>query len=252
MTILVTGGTGRLGRPTVSALRSRGYDVRVLSRSPGTDHVVADLSTGAGLTPAVADVSTVIRLATTRSRDLKQTRRLLDALAGTTAHLIYVSTVGVDRIPFPYCRDKVANEELIERSGVPHTIIRVTQFHGFVSELFDAQRRLPVSAVIPASAQIIHIPEMAERLIELVESGPSGRVEDLGGPEQLSLREAARQRQAGRGIRGPIWAFHLPGAAMSGFRSGAHMSGLPGAGRATFAGYLATESTGLEGMATRE
>jgi uncharacterized protein YbjT (DUF2867 family) len=47
--ILVTGGTGSLGRRVVERLRSGGRDVRVLSRSgrPGT--VRADLLTGEGL-----------------------------------------------------------------------------------------------------------------------------------------------------------------------------------------------------------
>jgi uncharacterized protein YbjT (DUF2867 family) len=248
MRILVTGGTGRLGRPTVAALRKPGHEVRVLSRTPDLgpqadpDRVVGDLSTGAGIADAVSGVDTVLHLATTRSKDLEQTRRLLAALDGSGVHLIYVSIVGVDRIPFGYYRDKVANERLIEASGVPHTIIRVTQFHGFVCEFLDAQRRLPVTLVLPVSAQSIHMPDVAERLVELVSDGPSGRVPDLGGPEQLPLGEYARQWQAARGLRRPIWILHLPGATMRAFRGGEHMPGLPGAGRVTFAEYLAAEA----------
>lgn len=243
MTILITGGTGRLGRHAVDVLRSRNADLRILSRSPGTDHVVADLGSGEGLADALAGVETVLHLATTRSKDITQTRHLLDAMAGqrrngTSAHLIFISIVGVDRIPYGYYRDKVASEQAIEGSGVPYTIIRVTQFHGFVHEVLEAQRRLPVTLILPVSAQTIHMPEVAERLADLVEAGPSGRVADLGGPEQLTLREYAGQWQAARGVKRPIWALHLPGKLMAAFKAGHHMSGLPGAGRVTYREFL--------------
>jgi uncharacterized protein YbjT (DUF2867 family) len=241
MTILVTGGTGRLGRPTVAALRSRSHDLRILSRHPGDGHAVADLATGAGLAAALEGVDTVVHLATSRSKDIEQTRRLLDAMAGSHAHLIFISIVGVDRIPFGYYRDKVASEKLIEASGVPFTIIRVTQFHGFVHEVLEAQRRLPVTIVLPVSAQTIHMPEVAERLAELVDAGPSGRVPDLGGPEQLTLREYARQWQEHRGVRRPIWALRLPGKTIAAVNAGHHMSGLPGAGRVTYREFLESE-----------
>lgn len=243
MTILLTGGTGRLGRHVAETLRSRSLDYSILSRRPGDGHVVADLATGEGLAAALEGVDTVVHLATSRSKDVGQTRRLLDAMAGSAgtgggAHLLFISIVGVDRIPFGYYRDKFASERLIEAAGVPFTIIRVTQFHGFVREFLDAQRRLPVTIVLPMSAQSIHMPEVAERLADLVEAGPSGRVADLGGPEQLTLREYARQWQAARGVKRPIWSASLPGKTVAAFKAGHHMPGLPGAGKVTYAEYL--------------
>jgi uncharacterized protein YbjT (DUF2867 family) len=238
MTILITGGTGRLGRHVVETLRSRSLDHRILSRRPGDGHAVGDLDTGDGLAAALEGVGTVVHLATSRSKDIGQTRRLLDAMTGSGAHLIFVSIVGVDRIPLGYYRDKVASEQAIEASGVPFTIIRVTQFHGFVTEALDAQRRLPVTLGLPTSAQTIHMPEVAERLADLVEAGPSGRVADLGGPEQLTFREYAELWQRKRGIRRPIWALRLPGRIVGAFKAGHHMSGLPGAGRVTYREYL--------------
>jgi uncharacterized protein YbjT (DUF2867 family) len=241
MLILVTGGTGRLGRPTVEALRTRGHDVRVFSRRPGDGHAVGDLSTGAGLADALVGVDAVVHLATTRRKDIGQTRMLLDAMAGTGAHLVFISIVGVDQVPYAYYRDKLASERAIESSGIPHTIIRVTQFHGFVSEFLDAQRRLPVTFVVPAWVQTVHMPEVAERLAELTEAGPSGRAADFGGPELLSLRQHAEQWQRAHGIRRPIWSVRLPGAFARAVREGKLASGLPGAGRVTFREYLAEE-----------
>ncbi len=240
MTILLTGGTGRLGRHVAAVLDSRSLNHRILSRTPGDGHVVADLDTGAGLAAALDGVDTVVHLATSRSKDIGQTRRLLESMANTapTAHLIFVSIVGVDRIPYGYYRDKVASERAIEASGLPFTIIRVTQFHGFVTEILDAQRRSPVTLGLPISAQTIHLPEVAERLADLVDAGPSGRVADLGGPEQLTFREYAEQWQKKRGIRRPIWMLHLPGRTVAAFRAGYHMPGLPGAGHVTYREYL--------------
>jgi uncharacterized protein YbjT (DUF2867 family) len=235
---MITGGTGRLGMHVVATLRSRGQDPRVVSRVPGDGHRLVDLSTGAGLAGALVGIDTVIHLATSRSKDIGQTRHLLDAMAGSGAHLVFISIVGVDRIPFPYYRDKVASERAIEASDVPHTIIRVTQFHGFVNEVLDAQRRLPVTMILPVSAQTIDMSEVAVRLADLAEAGPAGRVADIGGPEQLTLREYAEKWQRAHGVKRPIWTVALPGKTMSAFKAGHHMSGLPGYGEITYGQYL--------------
>jgi len=66
-------------------------------------------------------------------------------------------------------------------------------------------------------------------------------VADIGGPEQLTLAQSAFQWQQAHGIRRPVWTLHLPGKTMRAFRAGHHMPGLPGAGRVTFAQYLAEE-----------
>ena len=243
-TVLVTGGTGRLGVHAVAAVRARGHEVRILSRRPGADHVVADLDTGAGLAEAVAGVDAVVHLATSRSKDIEQTRMLLAALAGTSTHLVFISIVGVDQVPYAYYRDKVASEQAIAASGVAHTIVRVTQFHGFVGEFLDAERRSPVMFVIPATVQTVHMPEVAEHLAELVAAGPQGRVADFGGPEQLTLREHAAQWQRAHGIRRPIWTLPVPGGFARAAREGKLCSGLPGGGTVTFAAYLAENAGG--------
>src|SRR3954465_3950875 len=78
--ILVTGGTGTLGRPTVARLRAADHQVRVLSRKPGRDRVVGDLTTGTGLAAAVEGADVIMHLATSQSRrDVRQTRNLLAA-----------------------------------------------------------------------------------------------------------------------------------------------------------------------------
>ena len=68
--VLVTGGTGTLGRAVVDTLVKSGYTVRVLSRqarpphAPDVEWAQADLATGQGLAAAVAGVDTIIHAAT--------------------------------------------------------------------------------------------------------------------------------------------------------------------------------------------
>lgn len=244
MTILVTGGTGTLGRPTVDLLRAEGADVRVMSRTPAEGRVVADLTTGVGVHEALAGANTVVHLATTaRATDVAQTRVLVDAAreAGTS-HLVYISIVGVDVIPYSYYRAKYESERMIEESGIPYTILRATQFHGFVAMFIRLQRRLPVILAIDVPDQPIAVEEVAVRLVELVQAGPTGRVADIGGPEHLSLRDAIATWQRHAGTHKPVWAIPLFGATIRAFRAGQHMTSLPGYGRETFDEYAARQA----------
>src|SRR5690606_37396779 len=122
MKVLVTGGTGAIGRPLVSELRARGAEVRVLSRRPpqqagvtADGFVQGDLDTGAGLTAAVAGVDVIVHCASATDyrrpeRDVEQTRKLLAAVGDARPHLLYISIVGVDKIQFGYYRAKLATE----------------------------------------------------------------------------------------------------------------------------------------------
>ncbi len=239
--ILVTGGTGVLGRPTVTALIAAGHSAQVLSRQAGVGRVVGDLTTGDGLADALAGVSTVVHLATTRSpKDSAQTRMLLNAaISAGVSHLVFVSIVGIDRIPLPYYRDKVASETMIGESGIPYTILRATQFQHFLGEFFRAQRRLPVMLALNIPIQPIAVEEVAQRLVELTSGAPAGRVTDIGGPEIRSMRDFAASWQAARGTNKPVWLLRLPGKTIGAFKSGHHTTALPGYGRATFAEYAA-------------
>lgn len=245
MTVLVTGGTGGLGRPTVVALRAEGREVRVLSRRAGQGHAVGDLSTGAGLAEALRGVSTVVHCATTRFRDIRQTENLIEAAehAGIE-HLVFVSIVGVDAIPsYVYYRDKVASEQAFIASELPLTILRATQFHDFVAGFFVPQRRLPLLLVPELPVQPIAVHEVAGRLAQIAAGPPLGRAEDIGGPEILTVMDAARQWQRAHGTRRRMLPVPVPGRTGAAFRAGLHTTGLPGYGTQTFAQY-ATDRAG--------
>lgn len=240
--ILVTGGTSGPGRPTVERLRAAGHDVRVLSRRPGDGHVVADLATGAGLGAALADVDTVVHLATNRKKDIADTERLLAAArAAGVSHLVFLSIVGVDRIPYGYYVDKVASERAIAESGMPFTILRATQFHSFPGEILGMfGNRLFLKGV---SVQPIGVEDVADRLVELAISAPAGRVADIGGPEILDATDILHRLQAAGRAPKRVLSIRLPGKAFAAFVAGHHMPGLPGYGTQTFDEWLASGAT---------
>ncbi|OJV60395.1 MAG: NmrA family transcriptional regulator [Cellulomonas sp. 73-145] len=244
-TTLVTGATGTLGTPTVLRLRAAGHDVRALSRRTGPGLTTGDLVTGAGLDRALAGVDTVVHLATApRAKgDVEAARTLLTAAADAhVQHLVLISIVGIDGIPLAYYRDKVVIERLVRQSGVPFTILRATQFHGFVEALFTGQRALPVVVAPAFTVQPIAAEEVADRLVELASDRPAGRVPDIGGPEQRTVPELARLWRGAVGGRRPVLPFVLPGKTFAGYRSGAGL--VPGTpyGRVTFADHLAARS----------
>lgn len=244
MKILVTGGTGGLGRPTVAALRAAGHDVRVLSRHPGPGRIVGDLSHGGGLEAAVGPVEVVVHCATNRRKDARATRNLLDAaIAAGVEHFVFISIVGVDDIPYFYYRDKVVIERMIAESGIPFTILRATQFHDFVAMFFRPQRRLPWMTVLDMEVQPIAVEEVAARLAELAVGEPAGRVADIGGPERVHLRVLAEQWHAAHGARKKIRMMPLGGKTVRAFQAGHHMTPLPGYGTETFAEFAERQAT---------
>jgi uncharacterized protein YbjT (DUF2867 family) len=137
MKIVVIGGTGLIGSKTVAILRQGGHEVVAASPQSGINSI-----TGEGLNEAMAGAQVVIDLANSPSFEDKAVleffetsgRNLLAAeAAASVRHHVALSIVGTDRTPDNgYFRAKVAQERLIEASGVPYTIIRSTQFLEFL------------------------------------------------------------------------------------------------------------------------
>ncbi|WP_022893288.1 SDR family oxidoreductase [Agromyces subbeticus] len=242
--ILVTGATGRVGRLLVDRLRARGDVVRALSRRSGRGLVTGDLTTGAGIEAAVDGAETIVQLATTNRDDSGIARTLVKAIGpDRRPHLVLLSIVGIDRNPLPYYRGKLATESVVTASGVPHTILRATQFHTFVTSLLDAQRYSPVLITPSISLQPVDVGELVDRLVELVDSAPAGRVPDIGGPEVRSFRSLAESYRASRGWHRPIMPLRLPGATFRAFRSGAALVPEGETGERTFEQFLATRDS---------
>lgn len=246
-TVLVTGGTGTLGRVVVDRLLERGNEVRLLSRRdqpPGHRKgtwVTGDLRTGACIDQAVAGADTIVHCATSGRGDAAATRTLIDAAKSAGAgHLVYISIVGIDDIPMFYYRAKLQAERLIEQSGMGWTILRATQFHDLVAGAISAQRRLP-AVLAPAGVrfQPIDVGDVANRLVGLAERDPSRRVADIGGPQVRTADNLARTWLRSRGIRRPVLQPRLPGKTMRALAAGANLVPGHADGVVTFDDYLA-------------
>jgi uncharacterized protein YbjT (DUF2867 family) len=239
-TILVTGGTGTLGRLVAERLRADGHEVRVLSRR-AQPYAVDLREGGAQLDTAVAGVDTVVHCASTpRGGDEQAARNLIGAArrAGV-GHLIYISIVGVDRVPLGYYKSKLAVERLVEEAGLGWTVLRTTQFHDLPTQLFETLAKVPV-LLLPAgiSDQPIEVGEVADRLVELAAGAPAGRVADMGGPEVRTMESLARAYLKATGRRRPTVHIALPGKTFRAFREGGHLTPRLAVGKGTFEDYL--------------
>ena len=248
--VLVTGGTGSLGRELIPRLLVAGYTVRLMSRrnpKPGEDARVewaqASLESGAGLSDAVKGAEVVLHAASSpvkREVDVTGTARLLDeARSAGVQQFVYISIVGIDRIGFSYYRHKLAAEQLIEASGVPWTIVRATQFHDFIDRILGTLARWPL-AFIPTNWQFqsISTAEVAEQLVAAVQKGQRGRLPDIGGPEVLRFGDMARVWLAAQGKPRPIIHLPLPGKLSAGFRQGFNTTPQNRVGKLTWAEWL--------------
>ena len=227
--VLVTGGTGVLGRRVVDLLEVEGVETLVLSRSGRAGTIRGDLLTGGGLEDAVRGTDTIIHCASSPFRkarrvDVEGTRRLLGAAARAgVSHLVYISIVGIDRTSsYPYYGIKLQTEGVIESSPVPHTVLRATQFYDLVLAAMRVLDRLPVMPV-PSGllGQPIDVGEVAGRLVEISLGEPAGRVPDIGGPEVRTLTDAARAYLAVTGSRKRVVPVPLPGKTVRAMRDGA-------------------------------
>ncbi len=251
--VLITGGSGGLGRELVPRFLDAGYTVRVSSRRPappdvdaGLEWAQAGLETGEGLAEAVAGADLIVHAATspfrrTQQVDVEGTRRLLEAAkAANTPHFFYISIVGVDRVPLPYYRAKLAAEKLIEESGVSWSTLRATQFHTLIDRFLRTLVRLPI-ALIPKDLrfQPVDTGEVAERMVAAAAQGPSGRLPDFGGPEAHTSGELARAWLKARGKRAALVHLPLFGKAAAAFRRGDLCTLDHAEGTITWAGWLA-------------
>ncbi len=250
--VLVTGGTGTLGRQVVAALDERdATEVTIVSRrarpadEPGRhDWRTADLTSDA-LGPLVVDADAIIHLASEKGggdADVRATARLLDAAAAAgVRHLVAVSIVGSDRIPLPFYDSKRRIEALVRASAVPWTIVRITQFHSFVERLVAAPAGLPLPQPIVADLrfQPVDEREAAEALVGVALGPPRGIAPEVAGPEVLTLAEIAATWLAATGAPARLLPLPLEAVGQAlGPEPAAASWALP-----TLEGYRAAENT---------
>lgn len=240
--VLVTGGSGTFGSKLVPLLAERGHEVRVLSRRPGAGTHVGDLVSGAGVADAAVDAELIVHAATDSRvgrTDLMQTTNLL-AAASSCRHLLYLSIVGIDAIPFGYYQRKLACEQAIAASSVPHTTLRATQFHELIDKMLRTVSGWPV-VPLPLSFrfQSVAAAEVAARAVELLDAEPLGRAPDFGGPQVLTGRQIVAEWRAARGRPRAVIGVRLPGEVARAFTQGRNTCQDHADGRQTWAEFLA-------------
>ena len=255
--ILVTGGSGGLGRRVVSRLVARGLSVRVLSRRQhdsvnGVDYVVGDLETNVGVVAAAAGCTTIVHCAGVGKikEDTAQATNLARAARETgVRHIVSVSVVGAERVPvksaidrsmFAYFASQRAKELAIEASGVPWSNLRAAQFHdGFILVMVRAMAKMPV---IPLPAQTRFQPidgdEVADALVDIALHEPIGQAPDMAGPKIYEAEYLVRSYLRAIGKSRPIVKFKAPGAAAAAIRGGANLSPDQAVGRRTWEDFL--------------
>ncbi len=264
--ILVTGGTGTLGRLVVPRLQASGRRVRVLSRrtreaGEGVDVVTGDLATGQGIEAAVDGAEIIVHCAGSSKGDEDKARNLVEAALQTGApHLVYISVVGADRIPvrsrvdramFGYFASKLAAEEIIAESGIPWTTLRSTQLHDFIWMSAEQLARMPVMP-IPSGFrfQPVDAREVADRLVDLAMRAPGGHVADIAGPQVFEMPTLVRGYLRAARKHRLIVPMRLPGKAAAAYRQGANLAPDRAVGRRTWEEFLADRGGGSGTTAT--
>lgn len=198
MKIVVIGGSGLIGTKLVSKLRQRGHEVLAASPNSGVNTL-----TGEGLAAALAGAQVVVDVANSPSFEDAAVlqffetsgRNLLaaEATAGVRHH-VALSVVGTDRLlDSGYFRAKMAQENLIKASPVPHTILRSTQFFEFMDRIAQSSADGQTVRVSPALVQPIVSDEVAAALADIAVAAPLNSTVEVAGPEQFHLDELVRR-----------------------------------------------------------
>lgn len=194
MKIVVIGGTGLIGSRTTAILRQRGHEVVAASPKNGVNTI-----TGEGLKEVLAGAAVAIDLANSPSFEDKAVmaffetsgRNLLaaEAPAGVKHH-VALSIVGTDRTPENgYFRAKVAQEKLIEASGIPYTIIRATQFMEFVGAIADAGAVGNTVRLSPGLFQPIAAEDVSALVADIALEAPRNGIVEIAGPDRAPFDE---------------------------------------------------------------
>ena len=241
--MLITGASGRLGRELTA--RANG-DVRLLSRQNHPGRLfrggLGDLDV---LRESLRGVDVVIHAASDPKNagevDVEGTRALVRAAEEVgRPHVVYVSIAGVDRSDYAYYQAKHEAEKILRGSSLPWTILRATQFHGFVLERL---RSLGLDeneeTLVPEGVrfQSVDIGEVAERLLKLAGEPPRRAIEDFAGPEVLSVEAMAEAYLRRRNRNARVRSAPLPGI-FAPFRTGVNIPSSPLLGRRTWDQFL--------------
>lgn len=219
--ILITGGTGLLGKAVCQILDGKSVPYQIAThqmQAPG-DSVFMDLRTGEGMDQAVRNKKVILHLASDKKHpdyDVSGTIRLIDSIQkqGLSIHLIYISIVGVEELPMPYFKQKAQVEQIIVQSGLPYSILKATQFHEYVDNALSSFFRFGVG-LLPKNilVQPVSVPVVADMMVDLCFGNPTYQIQSIGGPEVLTIEDIVTQWQQARQQSKKYISFSLWGKA---------------------------------------
>jgi uncharacterized protein YbjT (DUF2867 family) len=193
MKIMVIGGTGLIGSKVVEKLKQKGHEAIAAAPNTGVNTI-----TGEGLKEAMAGAQVVIDLENSPSFEDKAVLEFFETagrnlLAAETAagvrHHVALSIVGTDRSDNGYFRAKVAQEKLIETSGIPYTIIRSTQFLEFLGAIAASSTDGTTVRLPPGLFQPIAADDVAASVAEVALAAPRNGIVEIAGPERAPFNE---------------------------------------------------------------
>jgi len=201
MKIVVIGGTGLIGSKLVNKLRQHGHEAVAAAPNTGVNTL-----TGEGLAEVLKGASVVVDVSNSPSWDdaavLKffetSTRNLLtyEAAAGV-GHHVALSVVGTQLLSESgYFRAKIAQEQLINESPIPYTIVHATQFFEFLKGLADVSIVGGKVYLPPVLFQPMAADDVATAVARIAVGPPVNGIVEIGGPEQFRLDELVRRRLA--------------------------------------------------------
>jgi uncharacterized protein YbjT (DUF2867 family) len=201
--IVVIGGNGRIGSRVVDQLRKQGHEAVAASPDSGVNTL-----TGEGLAEALKGAPVVVDVSDSPSWDdaavmsffETSTRNLLahEATAGVRHH-VALSVVGSERlVESGYFRAKIAQENLIHGSSIPHSIVRATQFYEFFKAVADFSTEGAKVHLPPVLIQPIAADDVASAIRGTALGAPVNGTIEVGGPEKFRLNEFVRRGLAAR------------------------------------------------------
>jgi uncharacterized protein YbjT (DUF2867 family) len=197
MKLVVIGGTGLIGSKVVTKLQAQGHEAVAAAPNTGVNTI-----TGEGLAEALQGAAVVIDVSNAPNwgddEVLKffdtSTHNLLaaDAAAGV-GHHVALSVVGTDRLTESgYFRGKLAQEELIKNSSIPHSIVHATQFFEFIDGIAQEATDGNTVRLPPAFFQPMAADDVASAVVEVAVGPPVNGMVEYAGPDQVRLDELIR------------------------------------------------------------
>jgi uncharacterized protein YbjT (DUF2867 family) len=204
MKFVIVGGTGFIGSRVVTKLVAAGHEVVSAAPSNGINSV-----TGEGLSEAMAGAHAVLDVTNSPTFDPDE---ILDFFHKSTSnqlaaekeehvrHHVVLSIVGMGRLPDnPYLKGKALQENLVEGSGVPFTIIRATQFMEYLGTIADHGGKEGATHISTGNVQVIAASDLVDAIIDVLTGDPANGVIQIAGPEREPMSDVVARYLKAKG-----------------------------------------------------